>query len=363
MASLGAHPPPASAPLALEDLIEPVRQRYDLPALAAAVVSGERLLALGATGVRKRGASEVITRDDRFHLGSCTKAMTATLCALLVQDGLLRWEQPIREVLGEGRSVHGGYEAATLEQLLTHHAGVPATIPSALWAELWDFSGDPSAARARLATGILERAPAAVPGTRFLYSNAGTALAGHLAELCVGQSFEDLLRDRLFGPLDMTTAGFGPPGAPGALLEPWGHRQDGSPVPPGPAADNPVAIAPAGRVHASIADWGRFIQLHLQGPRGASSLLSPEICARLHRPYPDHEIRYAGGWRVEERDWAGGRVLTHAGSNTLWHAVVWLAPTRDRALLVACNQGGSAAERACDEAIARLIGTAAFTAP
>src|SRR5262250_1522176 len=57
--------------------------------MAAAVLRGERIIAQGAAGVRKRGAAERITLDHRFSLGSCTKAMTATLVALLVEDGKL----------------------------------------------------------------------------------------------------------------------------------------------------------------------------------------------------------------------------------------------------------------------------------
>jgi CubicO group peptidase (beta-lactamase class C family) len=59
--------------------------------MAAAVLRGERIIAQGAAGVRKRGAAERITLVDRFHLGSCTKAMTATLIAMFIEDGKLNW--------------------------------------------------------------------------------------------------------------------------------------------------------------------------------------------------------------------------------------------------------------------------------
>jgi hypothetical protein len=61
------------------------------------------------------------------------------------------------------------------------------------------------------------------------------------------------------------------------------------------------------------------------------------------------------GWIVGERDWAGGRVLTHAGSNTMWYAVVWIAPARDFAVLVAANRGFDAGAQACDEVASALI--------
>ena len=61
------------------------------------------------------------------------------------------------------------------------------------------------------------------------------------------------------------------------------------------------------------------------------------------------------GWVVVDRDWAGGAALTHAGSNTMWFAVTWVAPQRDFAVLVACNQGGDVAAQACDDAAWALI--------
>ena len=65
--------------------------------------------------------------------------------------------------------------------------------------------------------------------------------------------------------------------------------------------------------------------------------------------------KYAMGWVVDQRPWAGGRVLTHNGSNTMWFCVTWIAPERDFAVLVTCNEGGDDAAKACDEASAALI--------
>ncbi|MFO0846737.1 MAG: serine hydrolase domain-containing protein, partial [Gemmataceae bacterium] len=82
----------------LGDLLASLRRRYKLPALAAAAVRGGRVVALGAAGVRRAGHPEPVLAGDCFHLGSCTKAMTATLCALLIEQGKLRWGSTIAEV-------------------------------------------------------------------------------------------------------------------------------------------------------------------------------------------------------------------------------------------------------------------------
>jgi CubicO group peptidase (beta-lactamase class C family) len=84
----------------LDAYLEAVRARHALPALAAAVVKDGEVIASGAVGVRALGTDVPVTVEDRFHLGSDTKAMTATLAGMMVDEGRLRWDSTIGEVLG-----------------------------------------------------------------------------------------------------------------------------------------------------------------------------------------------------------------------------------------------------------------------
>jgi CubicO group peptidase (beta-lactamase class C family) len=94
--------------------------------IAAAVLRGERIIAQGGAGVRKRGSAERITLDDRFHLGSCTKAMTATLVAMLVEEGKLNWTTTLGELFADTvKPLHPAWEKVTLRQVLAHRAGLP----------------------------------------------------------------------------------------------------------------------------------------------------------------------------------------------------------------------------------------------
>jgi CubicO group peptidase (beta-lactamase class C family) len=176
----------------------------------------------------------------------------------------------------------------------------------------------------------------------------------------------------------MASAGFGSPGHADRVDQPWGHlprstdqKQDenqktsGDPSsakarPPAPSLlDNVSALGPAGTVHVSIPDWARFARLHLDSATdtrrdpATPRLLKPETLQTLHTA-PEGST-YAGGWVVAERDWAGGKALTHVGSNTVWVASIWLAPARDLAFFAATNVGGEVAIRACDQAITALI--------
>ncbi len=346
-------PGTAAGPSDLSILIDAIRVKHGVPGMVACVVTRDALTAIGAAGVREGGSDVAVTAEDRFHLGSCTKSMTATLCAILVEEGTLEWAKPLPEYLpGLAATMHDDYKTVTLEHLLTNHGGFPNQMfERGLWSELVFHDGSDVDARRRLVEGIVSHAPAAPVGSKFIYSNGGFSAAGHVAEVATTIPYEALMQQKLFAPLGIESAGFGAPGALTTIDQPRGHAEDGSVIKPGRMADNPIAISPAGRVHMSIGDWAKYIQLHLRGVAGDTKLLPKAAFDKLHTPYGQN---YAYGWGVTERPW-GGRVLTHNGTNTRWFAVTWLAPDKGFAVLVACNQGGPAAARACDAASGALI--------
>ena len=335
-----------------------MRRAYDLPAVAAAVVTSEGVWAQGAAGVRKYGTDTPVTLDDAFHLGSDTKAMTATLLAQLVERGRLSWNTTLAEALPELASkMDPAYRGVTLERLLAHRAG----FTDDSWPEGETFEsmhglpGPPRAQRWAYAQMILHEAPTKVHPGEFLYSNRSYAIAGVIAEQADNVPWEDLMRRWLFRPLGMTTCGFGAMGTPGKIDEPRQHTLSGRthvPIEPGPLSDNPAVIAPAGLVHCSVLDWAKFLRAHLRGEQGLPGILKPETFKKLHTaPSGD----YGFGWLITSRPWAGGRALTHAGSNTQNFAVAWMAPLRDFAVVVTTNQGGDEAFKGCDAVAGALI--------
>lgn len=358
--------PPANSSAAAEKrdisgLLKTPREQGDVPGMVGAIIVHDRVVAVGADGVRERGKPELVTTQDKFHLGSDTKAMTATLLAMFVEEGKLKWTSTVGEIFGDVQ-MDPKWRPVTLEQLLWHRGGAPTNLDGdGLWSRLWKFKGTPTEARMELVRGVLKYPPHPI-GT-YEYANAGYAMAGAMAERISGKAWEDLMRERLFGPLGMSSAGFGAPGTKEKMDQPRGHHEKGAPVEPGPGADNPVAIGPAGIVHCSIEDWAKFASLHLlgeRGPEGGGKLLKAETFKKLHAPAEGEGPKYAMGWGVPKRPWAKGpggegRLLHHAGSNTMWFCVAWIAPEKDFAILVACNQGGDKSAKACDEAVQALI--------
>src|SRR5206468_1836196 len=186
--------------------------------MAAAVLRGERIIAQGAAGVRKRGTGQRITFDDRFHLGSCTKAMTATLVAMLVEEGKLNWTTTLGELFADTvKPMHPAWEKVTLRQVLAHRAGLRfepdglAQVFKELVRPLRARLGTLPQQRLEIARQALSRPPGIAPDTKYWYSNVGYVLAGAVLEQLTGRAWEELMRERLFQPLGISSGGFGSP--------------------------------------------------------------------------------------------------------------------------------------------------------
>lgn len=335
--------------------LKPICETYEIPAVAGAVVRDSGLEAIGVVGVRRKGESVPVTPNDLWHLGSETKAMTATLFAVLVERGFIDWGSTVAEVFPEMvAEFHPEARKVTMLHLLGHRAGLP---PNLDWRSL-DATGDVRRQRREAVRRALAEAPLSPPGSQYEYSNLGYVVVGAAIENRLDTSWEEAMRELIFAPLGMESAGFGGTGTPGELDQPWGHTEHGVPVNAnGPGVDNPPVMGPAGRVHCTLGDWAKFVADHLRGARGGSpTLLQAESYTRLHTPVSGGN--YAPGWIVVSRDWGGGVVLNHAGSNTMNFANAWLAPKRGFALLVCLNQGGDTAFRASDAAVQALLSQA-----
>ena len=347
-------PAPQFCPVAgdanVTKLLSPIRQKHNVPAMAAALVTSKGIQFVGVVGVRKRGTETPITLDDLWHLGSDGKAMTSTLVARLVEQGRLKWDMTLAEIFPElVPQMHPDFQKTTLLQLLSHRAGLPPNLT------LGNYLGDDAVPlRLRAAREELAKKPTHPPGSHYEYSNLGYIIAGAVVERITGQSWERAIRREVFAPLQMTTAGFGGTGTPGQIDQPWPHTADGQPTSEnGPAQDNPPVMGPAGRIHCSIQDWAKFTQDQLRGDRGEPARLKPATYQTLHTPPFGGE--YALGWITAKRSWGGGKVLNHGGDNTMNCANVWIAPQRDFAILVCVNQSGDTAFQATDEAVGALI--------
>ena len=343
-----SQPATARAVADVSDLVRRIRGDDRVPGLWGAVVDTKGVNALGADGWRKTGANVRVTPRDQVHLGSCTKAMTATLIGRLVQAGKLTLDRTLAECFPDlAAGADPTLAAVTVRQLLDHRSGLRANVD---WHRL-DGTAAPLRQKRRTIVADVFRQPPSQPPGEYLYSNLGYMTLGAIVESIEGRDWEDAIAADLFKPLGMTQSGFGPPGTTGRVDQPWGHTRQLDawwPV----QGDNAVPLGPAGRVHCPCADWAAYIAWTLRADVGDTPLLSRATQADLLTPSAG---TYAAGWEITKRDWAGGRVLVHSGDNTLWHCVTWLAPKKGFAVLAATNSSSADVAKVCDDLASALI--------
>ena len=164
-------PPPADVAAAAAYLID-----LGAPAAGVGLWDGTSR-SCEVAGLRRIDRDVLVGRGDLWHIGSLTKSMTATLAARLVQDGRLRWDSTVGEVLMPSiPGIHPGYRGVTLEQLLAHRAGTRTDLTGAELREYRDRQAanpDMRAERQLFVGQMLSARPATAPGSTFGYSNIG----------------------------------------------------------------------------------------------------------------------------------------------------------------------------------------------
>ena len=202
------------------------------------------------------------------------------------------------------------------------------------------------AQREAITREYLTMPPASKAGD-FVYSNLGFIIVGTIAEARTGKAWEDLIREQIFTPLGIKSAGFGTPGTPGKFDQPWGHNEKAGKLvaldPASADADNPPALGPAGTINIALKDWLLFAQDQLDGEHGHGKLLKPETYRKLHTPVTGN---YALGWGAKLGPEGAPLLLTHTGSNGYWVADIRIMPRHDMIFLVVTNAGNDAANQA-----------------
>jgi D-alanyl-D-alanine carboxypeptidase len=329
----------------IAEILEDTRRETRAPALAGIVVDHQSVVDQAAVGVRRLGDEAPVTINHRFHTGSNCKAMTATLCAILIGQRVLRWDTTPLDVFPDlvGR-VRPEYEAITLEMLLRHTAGIPPyTDDEAQDFVVPDWYGVPAERQiARFSRWLLQtQEPVHEPGRQFSYSNAGYSIAAAMAEAATGQLWADMVQAYLFQPLGIdAVAGAGWP-ALHDPNQPWGHLvKDGKIIPHSPHGEYQLEpfLAPAGDVCMSLPAYGRFLQVNLRGLQGRDTLIPGDLLWPLHN---NGQPGYGMGWGVTTlRSMEDlGLFSTHAGSAGTFILVAGISHTKDYAVALATNSG------------------------
>lgn len=353
-ACVACHSP---APAHHDDLaqqLEAIRAKYGVPGMGVAIVHGNDV-EIAVAGTRRVDRPAKLTKDDRFHLGSDTKAITASVVARLVDRGVLRWNETLAEALPDITAMDPAFRTVTIDMLLRHEAGFAeggAFTPEFTQGfddEHWPLDKQ----RAWMADRFLSRPPHHPPGSKFQYSNYDYLIAGAIVEHATGKTWEQLAQQEVFTPLGMTGCGFGATATAAHPDDNWAHDlKNGKYVPT--EEDNPPLIGPAGTAYCPLAAWAKFAAAHAGDP--PPGWLRPETLAHLHEPKTLAEVTsgkdIALGWGVTHDT---PRRLTHSGSNGYNDAEIVVIPDRHAALLVTANAGDPQAMAASKAVIELLV--------
>ena len=325
--------------------IENLRHHLGAPAVGAAIVGRSGATAVAVSGMTEIGGSTAVTDEDAWHIGSCTKTITALTVASLIEEGLLEWDTPLSHVFADLNGIDSGWNAATVEDLLQCRAGIGANLP---FGDLhdWHSSVDSeSDQRSSVAAQTLSEPPQGLG--KFVYSNLGYILVGALIDRVADRTYERAVFDRILNPLGATDSGFG---APPRIA---GHRRALQVGPVGfgrlttlssdEPPDNPRVFNSAGRLHLPLAQWAKVIALFLDDGPAAVSVDSRR---RLATPPPGGY--FAMGWGIHPR---GG--LWMQGSNTLSGATV--RALGERAVLVTVSDARRKVMQATGEAADQIM--------
>lgn len=321
---------------ALKTLVPELRKEKDLVGLAAMVMIDGKVVASAADGKRKIDSSVPVRLGDRWHIGSITKSMTATMIARLVESGKMQWTDTLGTYFPDA-TIHEDWKPVTLRQLLTHTSGAPSSFKAEVKRKRPALGAESTRERRKVVLDVIAEKPASPPGEKHAYSNVGYTIAGAMAEQAAGLGWEELMRREVFRPLKLNSAGFGSPKSSGRKLDqPLGHDMiDGRKV--SDDRDNTPIMGPAGIVHMSLPDLCLYATAHLRGELGSGTLLTAETFKQLHTPELD---KYACGWSVRPPSFAiPHTTFWHNGSNTLWYALVVFIPAKNMVVAVASNDG------------------------
>ena len=322
-------------------------QKYHMPSMAALLIINGETKYSNALGYRAINKTIEVKNTDKYHLGSITKSFTAMLTLILAEDPKvdIGLDSTIFDILYGELEIPEIYRDVTMRQLLSHSGGIQNSLDPD--AKEYCYEGNPTDPdqRRAMARDVLNMPRRS---EKFYYSNFGYIVAGLMLETAASSGYgkkttwEDLVRDKIFAPLGMDTAGFGPMAGPDKYDQPWGHVNDKAKAlnPSGVSGtpENPPGMASAGYIHVSLQDMEAYIRMLLN--LGAP-LISEASFKELTTPvaYQDPESPYGLGLYCYSSYLTGELILGHDGTNTKNYATMLVYPENGCALFVATNWG------------------------
>jgi CubicO group peptidase (beta-lactamase class C family) len=310
--------------------VDPLFAAYDGsegPGASVVVIHEGQVVLRRAYGLADLDARTRATPETQYRLASLTKQFTATAIMLLVEEGKLRYDDRVVDVLP-------GFPAYLREvrvrHLLQHTSGIwdyEAFVPDTQTVQVKD----------RDVLALLSRADRThfPPGTAVRYSNSGYAVLALLVEHVGGMPFARFLRERVFAPLGMRSTVAHEEGSSTVARRAYGYVADANGFRPRDQSPTSAVLGDGG-VYSSVAElvaWDAALDAHTLVPEATQRL------AWTPAPLPDgSSSRYGFGWFVDEDE---GRVrLSHHGETCGFTNAIVKYPEQRLTVIVLTNRAG-----------------------
>lgn len=322
----------------LREFIEDRMNEWSIPGLAIGVVRNREVIFTEGFGNRDFITGTTVDSQSLFPIGSCTKAFTTTAISMLVDEGILNWDTPVKNYLPEfamNDPVATGQ--LTLRDIACHRSGLPRHDLS--WYA-------PAENRAERVHRIRYLQPSQPFRSKFQYNNLMYMTAGHVMEQVTGQSWEEFVRLRIFEPLEMTSSNFSVHTTKESVNHAQPYVKTGLHVHCTDFLDV-SAIGPAGSINSNIDDMTNWVSFHLNnGQHGDRRIVSTQGLSETHSPHmvlpippgKNKEIpiqAYALGWGVYS--YRGYPLVSHQGGVDGFSSEMSFIPGEDMGLVILTN--------------------------
>ena len=346
--------------LALDNFAVAIQKHYQLPGLAIATIIDSKINEITIVGTNKTINGTALDKNSKFQIASCTKSFTALLVASFVDEGLINWDTKISDVFTDIK-IHKDFKEITIKQILSHKAGLKP-----FWADDEVFNinsvvpklqGNVVKKRETFAIWNLTQ-PADFKFGGHHYSNGGYVIIASMLEKLTGKPYEELIRERVFIPLQLTSAEFGYPFINDSI-QPYRHmNRDKNGV--GITMNNQDRIPdeifnPSGFISLTIEDFAKHVLFHIQAINGRNIEIKNTIVQELFKPeitLPNNN-KVGLGWQIIYVN--GVKTYGHTGSDQTMRAAMSINTKTGKAVVFATNIGDHKSEMAMVNVIFELI--------
>lgn len=328
----------APLPDNFEEWIQEGMEQWKIPGLAIAIVKNDSIFYAGGFGVQRLGDETPVDEHTLFGIASVSKNMTAASLALLVDEGLLDWDDKVKDHLPWFELEDPWVTSEVrIRDLLIHRVGVGRMLGNRLQ---YMTGMDRSELIYRMRYHELEEPFR----SNYVYSNVMYMIAGELVAAAAEMSWDQFMAERLFEPLGMNRTNTSITQISDGENAAWPHQYIKGEVETIPRRNWDNA-APAGGINASVYDAAQWLRMQLDDPGvyDGSRIISRQAMREIHRPQISLPIRnpygnqvsYGLGWRISEYE--GQRILSHGGATDGMNTSAAMIPELNLGVIVVTN--------------------------